>query len=198
MDEKALIKKSKNGDSEAFELLITPYMTKVYNIALGILGSSEDAEDAAQEAFIKAFRNIGSFNENSGLYTWLYRIVYNCCLDMIRKKQRRPFSFLTISKGSDDDSDFEIEIADSRPLPDEILSKTEMQGEVRRAVSMLKESYRTIIVMRDFEGLSYDEIADVLGISLGTVKSRISRGRESLKNIIVKNFPELFDGFGVK
>ncbi len=196
MNEHELIKKAKEGDSYAFELLIAPYMQKIYNIALGILSSSEDADDAAQEAFIKAYKHLHSFSESSGFYTWLYRIVYNCCLDILRKKQRRPLSFF-ITHHNDETED-ELIVTDTKPQPDEILISSESQSEVRRAISMLKESYRTVIILRDLEGLSYEEIADITGLSLGTVKSRISRGRENLKNIIINNFPELFENPGVK
>ncbi len=196
MNEKELLKKAITGDSDAFSQLIEPYMSKVYNIALGVLSNPADAEDAAQEALVKAYRHIGSFNENSGFYTWLYRIVYNCCLDSIRKKQRRPFVFL--HHRNDEDEEAETEIEDTSAIPENIFIGNETQEEVRRAISMLKESYRTIIVLRDIEGLSYDEIATILDISGGTVKSRLSRARESLKNIIISKFPELFQNSGVK
>ena len=199
MDEQELIFQAKSGDTDAFEQLISPYMTKVYNIALGILGSVADADDAAQDAFIKAYRYIRGFEGNSSFYTWLYKIVYNCCLDAVRKKKRRPFGFLSGNKVTDKDgNETEKEIIDTSPLPEEIFIRRETQEQIRLAISRLDENYSSIIILRDIEGLSYDDISKILGISLGTVKSRLSRARENLKNKIISDFPELLNNYGVK
>lgn len=199
MDEQELIFQAKSGDTDAFEQLISPYMTKVYNIALGILGSVADADDAAQDAFIKAYRYIRGFEGNSSFYTWLYKIVYNCCLDAVRKKKRRPFGFLSGNKVTyKDGNETEKEIIDTSPLPEEIFIRRETQEQIRLAISRLDENYSSIIILRDIEGLSYDDISKILGISLGTVKSRLSRARENLKNKIISDFPELLNNYGVK
>ncbi len=195
MEREDLIEKAVNGDVAAFEQLIEPYMQKAYNIALGVTANPHEAEDAAQEALIKAYNSIGNFSGNSSFYTWLYRIVYNCALDMLRKKHRSPLGLFALHSSENEDE--EIPIVDDRPLPEESVIKGELCHEVRRALSMLKESYRIVVVLRDMEGLNYEEIANILDISEGTVKSRIHRGRESLKNIIIQKFPELFENFNV-
>lgn len=195
--EKELISRLKAGDMDAFEPLILPYQQKVYNIAFGILGNAEDADDAAQEAFLKVFRYIKSFNEQSQFYTWLYRIVHNVCLDMIRKRTKNPFGFLNKHWQNDEGDEMEVQLEDPSPLPDENFMREETQSEVRAAISKLKENYRTVIVLRDIEGLSYEEIAKILEISEGTVKSRINRARLSLKSILIEEFPELYESSGV-
>jgi len=195
--EKELIAKIKSGDSLAFEKLITPYQQKVYNIAVGILCNYEDADDAAQETFIKVFKYINNFSGKSLFYTWLYRITYNVCLDILRKRNKSHFGFITKYFQNDEGDDMELQLEDTAPLPDEICMTFETQDEVRRAISKLKEHYRTAIVLRDIEGLPYEEISKILDISEGTVKSRINRARAQLKDILVKDFPELFKNYSV-
>jgi RNA polymerase sigma-70 factor (ECF subfamily) len=181
-NEVLLIKRSQKGDLAAFEELITDYKRIAYNIALKMLKNKEDAEDASQEALIKVYRSIEQFNMDSTFKTWLYRIVVNTCLDLTRKNKEPVISIdQPIQSGYDT---FHMELEDEGLKPDEILDKKLTQEMVLEAIDQLEEGFKTIILLRDIEGLSYEEIAEVLSCNLGTVKSRISRGRQRLKEIM--------------
>lgn len=176
MDEKKLVELCKKGDRSAFNELVRQYQNKVVNIAYGTLSLREDAEDAAQEVFIKVYRNISSFKEDSALSTWIYRITVNTCNDILRKRMGEK----TVSVYGDGD-DAEPSIPDSSLLPDEAAMRKETQKEIRRAISMLKEEYRLVITLFDLEGMSYDEIAGIIQSPVGTVKSRLNRARSQLR-----------------
>lgn len=181
MSEKELIKKCRNGDRDAFNILVENYQHQVVNLAYGMLSSTEDALDAAQEVFIKVYRNIDRFKGKSSLSTWIYRITSNVCKDFLRKRIRTIQS-VSIYEGTDsDDDDRPMEIKDSSPTPQERIEITETQREVRRALDELPEEYRAVIVMYDLEGLSYDEISIALECPVGTIKSRLNRARKALK-----------------
>jgi len=170
-DERKLISKAKRGDTESFEALILSCKGKAYNIALRYMGNEDDALDALQESFIKIFRYLGKFNEQSRFDTWVYRIVVNSCNDMLRKNKRNEY-----------DDEFP-DIADNNPGPLEVLERKEESSYILECLNKLKAEHREILILRDVRGLSYDEIAEVLDCSLGTVKSKISRARQNLKEI---------------
>lgn len=177
--EAELIKRCKSGDRGAFNELFKQYETRVINIAYGMLSDYNDACDAAQEVFIKVYRNIDSFKENSSLSTWIYRITANTCSDMLRKRQKRAV-VISIDADTDDDG-LKKEIPDSAPLPDEYIEHSEVQIAVRNAVMELSDEYREVITLCDFEDMSYDAIAEILECPVGTVKSRLNRARTALK-----------------
>ena len=145
-----------------------------------MLSDTEDATDAAQEVFIKVYRNIDRFEGKSSLSTWIYRITSNVCKDFLRKRTRTIQS-VSIYESSEDDDDRPMEIKDSSPTPQEHMEITETQREVRKALDELPEEYKSVIVMYDLEGLSYDEISNVLQCPVGTIKSRLNRARKALK-----------------
>lgn len=188
LTENDLIRKCKKGNREAFNALFSRYQSQVINIAYGMLSDREDACDAAQEVFVKVYKSISSFNEKSSFSTWLYRITANTCSDFLRKRQRGG-NVISINTSSDESGDFDIE--DESPSVDEKMELSERQAAVRAAISELKEEHRIIITLCDIEGLGYDEIASILKIPSGTVKSRINRARSALKKILMKN-RELF------
>lgn len=188
MTENDLIKKCKKGNREAFNNLFEAYQSKVVNIAYGMLSNREDAYDAAQEVFVRVYRNISSFKEEASFNTWLYRIITNVCSDILRKRQKNS-KVISISNMSDEEND--IDIPDDSPTPEENIELTERQRAVKDAISQLREEYRVVITMCDIEGMSYDDIADMLGVPKGTVKSRINRARSSLKKILIEK-RELF------
>lgn len=192
IDEGKLIQACKNGEIEAFEALVDAYQSKVYSIAFHMLGHEQDAQDAAQEAFLKAYRYIGDFKQTSGFYTWIYRITYNVCLDMIRKRGKAQTTSIDKNyvDASGDEMVFQVE--DPAQGPEEKAVRAETAVLMREAIGKLKESYRVIVIMRDIQDMTYDQIAEALEISVGTVKSRLSRARESLKKIIIRYYPELF------
>ena len=180
INEKELLKKCQSGDREAFNILVETYQRQVINLAYGMLSNSEDATDAAQEVFIKVYRNIDNFEGKSSLATWIYRITSNVCKDFLRKRTRT-LQAVSIYEGSEDDDDRPMEIKDSSPTPQEHIEMTETQREVRKALDELPEEYKSVIVMYDLEGLSYDEISNVLQCPVGTIKSRLNRARKALK-----------------
>lgn len=178
--ERLLIKKSKSGDVEAFEQLIFDYQKKAFNIALRIMGNQEDAKDMCQEAFIRIFKSIEGFKEQSSFSTWMYRIITNVCLDEIRKRKKND----TISMDSTfetQDGEIHYEIVSEDDTPEEAYIRTEKKRLILKTINELNEEYKTAIVLRDIQGFSYEEIANILCCSIGTVKSRINRGRNILK-----------------
>lgn len=179
-EELKLVHSAAEGDEGAFEKLVIENERLIYNVALKITGNPDDAEDVAQEAFIKAYRNLGSFRGESRFSGWLYRLCYNAAMDHIRKNRDPNLRSLT----NDDGSDAELDVADPAPTPEESADRKETQRIVREAVAMLDDDKREILVMREFSGMSYTAIAEALGIEEGTVKSRISRARASLAEIL--------------
>ncbi len=183
--EEALVKRAKQGELRAFEELILQHEKIVYNLALRMMKQSEDAKDISQEVFLKAYRNIRNFDERSRFSTWLYRITTNTCIDELRKRQKKPS--LSIEEEMDGEEGGMLrQIAAAGDTPEESLLRTEQKSEILQALNKLSPEHRTIVVFRDVQGLSYEEIAEILEIGLGTVKSRISRGRAQLKQEILK------------
>ncbi len=182
MTEKEIIRLCKEGDRDAFNELFEKYENRVINIAYGMLSDRDDACDAAQEVFIKVYRNISLFRENSLLSTWIYRITSNVCNDILRKRQRSA-NTISINAALDDDGRTK-ELPDSAPLPEEFAEHNEAQRAVRKAISELSDEYREIITLCDIEDMSYDDIANVLNCPVGTVKSRLNRARKSLRKIL--------------
>lgn len=178
--EKELVRKSKEGDIEAFEELIRLYEKRIYNIAFRMAGDRDDAFDIAQEVCIRIFRSIGKFRENSSFSTWVYRITSNVCIDEMRKRRTNVVPLAVAS----DDGEYEIPIADEGKLPDEVLESREMSEAVRSCILELEPEYRMMIILRDINGYSYDEISKVLDVNMGTVKSRLNRARGMLKTKI--------------
>lgn len=196
-DEEKLVRKAQKGDVEAFEKIISDYRSLVFNVSYRFSGNAEDAADMSQEIFIKLFKNINSFRFQSKLSTWIYKIATNTCLDIVKKKKRDLAAFSLDSDMEDEDGkSFSSEVADSAPTPDVVAERNEMKNAVNRAISMLPDDYRIAIILRDIQGLSYDDIAEVVDCSVGTVKSWISRGRKNLREILLKD-RELFDNFFV-
>jgi RNA polymerase sigma-70 factor (ECF subfamily) len=183
-EERAVIERVQSGDADAFETLVLDNQKKVYNLALKMTGNENDALDISQEAFIKAYTGLHGFRLESRFSVWLYRMTYNMCIDFIRKKQRTPAASLTYV---DDDGEYaDLEIPDARYEPSGEVEKKELREAVSRGIGELPVHHREIIVMRELTGMSYEEIAAALGISEGTVKSRLSRARQSLVSLLVK------------
>ncbi len=181
-----LIKKAIDGDTSAFESLIIPYEKKVYNIALQMFKNEHDAYDAAQEVLIKVYKNLSKFKFESAFSTWLYRLAMNTCIDEYRKRKRHMTHTTSMDQNSDDDSKPVRQFEDHRPTPEQAVLRKERVMEVRDALDQMKEEQKLMIVYRDLQGMTYDEIATLCECNLGTVKSRIARSRKSLKDIIVK------------
>lgn len=190
IDESTLVEKIKKGDTEAFSKLASAYEKKALNFAYRMLRDSADAEDATQEAFLRVFDKIHTFHGNSSFSTWFYTILNNICLDMLRKKNRQAET-VSISQNSNDDEYYELQIQDTAKGPYEQFQKKTAQQLLESALTQLSNEHRAVIVMRDINDFEYEEIAKILNISLGTVKSRISRARLALRKILEEN-KELF------
>lgn len=183
--EQKFIKKCVNGDLKAFDELIEKYEKTAYNIAFRMLKNPEDAMDVSQEAFIKVFKSIKTFNFESAFSTWLYRIVTNTCLDFLRKRNTNVYSI--DNPIHTDEGEIERDIPDESDTPEELLEKKLTKELVNNSISKLDENHRVVIILRDIQGFSYEEISKIIDCSIGTVKSRINRARKNLKDIIVKD-----------
>lgn len=196
-DELKLIKKAQKGDVASFEKIIEVYQPIIYNISYRFAGNADDAADMAQEVFLKMFKNINTFQFKSKLSTWIYRVATNTCLDMVKRKSRQASAYSIDDGIEDDEGNVTVgEVADAGPTPDEVVEQYEVRDIVNSAISQLSEDYKTVIILRDVQGLPYDEIAEIVDCSVGTVKSRISRGRKNLREILLKN-RELFENYFV-
>ncbi len=195
-NERLLLEKAKSGDVAAFESLIQGCQKKVFNIALRMLENKDDAFEVSQEVFIKIFRSLSNFKGNSSFSTWVYKITVNICLDEIRKrKNARVLSLDETVKYKD--SEVQLQIQDDGPTPDIEAEKNEIKRVVNNAIKDLNEEHRMVIILRDIQGFSYEEISQMTSCPEGTVKSRLNRARQSLKEIL-KSKKELFDNAYVK
>ena len=181
--EAAIVRKVLDGDVNAFETLVLEYEKNVYNISLRMTGNSEDAADMTQEAFIKAYNSLQSFRGDSKFSVWLYRIVSNVCLDFLRSRNRRPTVSLSVE--DDDGEDTQLDVADDSQSPELLLDRKLTRESVRRGLDSLPPDYRQILLLREIQGLSYDEISQALGLEVGTVKSRIFRARKRLCTFLI-------------
>ena len=157
----------------------------VYNVALRMMNHSEDAKDISQEVFLKAYRNIGNFDERSQFSTWIYRITANTCIDEMRKRKGRQ-SFSLEEELEGEEGSMQRQVADAGETPEESMLREEQKSEILQALESLSPEHKVAVILRDIKGLSYEEIAEILELTLGTVKSRISRGRNQLKQEILK------------
>jgi RNA polymerase sigma-70 factor, ECF subfamily len=182
-DEAELVTELQAGSDAAFDWLVTYYHAGVYNLAHGMLSDASDAADVTQEVFLRAFKGIQGFRRGSSLKTWLYRITVRQALNHRRWcwRHRREQISLDADEGGKKTS---LEVPDAEATPFERFAAKETQAAVRRALEQLPEAFRSAVILRDLEGLSYEEVAEVLDISVGTVKSRILRGRRLLKEIL--------------
>ena len=190
-EEKNIILKAQKGDIAAFEKLVSANETFVYNLAFRTLRNEQDAQDAAQEVFIKVWTSLSSFRGDSKFSVWLYRITNNVCTDILRRRKNDVVSLFTEDESGEEG---EISIPDTAPSPHEALEKKERQSALAAALETLPEDYRKALLLRESGGMSYAEIADILHTDLGTVKSRIFRARKKLCEILSKdgNFFESF------
>ena len=174
------------GDNAAFQRLTVKYRLRVYNHCRRILSDNDESEDLTQEVFIKVLRNIRNFQPIYSFYTWVYRITVNCCIDHLRKSRRRPPETSQSSnfpEGAQNKQEWEI--PDDRYNPEDRFDQNIFRETLGQAMGQLSEKSRPIIILKDFEGLSYLEIGSVLGLSLGTVKSRLWKARKELKDLLV-------------
>ena len=183
--ERELVQQAKAGDRAAFAGLVSAYEGKIYNLALRYLGSREDAMDASQEVFLRVFRFLPGFQEESGFSTWLYRIGVNVCKDMLHRRLKRAEQPLEVP--DEEDEGRPVDVPDLRYDPERIMEGVELRQALSDAILALPEQQREIIILRDIRGLSYEEIALALALESGTVKSRLFRARENLRKKLLQN-----------
>lgn len=182
MHEQDIIARIKDGETNLFENLFNRYQDRIYNLCRYMLDNPQDAEDAAQDTFIKAYQGLRNYTSTSNFYTWLYRIAVNTCLD-----HKRRFSLLSGLFSSDNEANSSIDaFPSSLPSPESAYVTRQSMQSLRGAMSRLSKKLRLVIILKELEGLSYEEIAEVLDVSVGTVKSRISRAREELQKNMKK------------
>jgi RNA polymerase sigma-70 factor, ECF subfamily len=187
--ESALVTAAKAGDYDAFEQLVNRYEQKIYRLGLNITGNPEDAEDVLQETFLKAFENLSRFREDSRFYTWIVRIGVNQALMKLRK--RRTDKSVSLDDPLQEDGELiPRDFADWKPNPEQLLGRTETREVLERAIRNLPESFRTVFQLRDVEGLSTEETADMLGLTISAVKARLFRARLRLREELAKVFKQ--------
>jgi RNA polymerase sigma-70 factor (ECF subfamily) len=182
-DESELVSELQAGSETAFDWLVTHYHAPVYNLILSMLGDTSDAADGSQEVFLKAFRGIRKFRQGSSLKTWLYRIAIREALNHKRWFKRHLQKNISID-AEPQEGHITLEIEDLGATPFEQLASREIQVAVQHALQDVPDVFRTAVILRDLEGLSYEEVAEVLECSIGTVKSRILRGRRALREVL--------------
>ena len=182
--ESLFVLRLKANDDAAYDELVRTYNASIYHVAYRMLGDTAEASDVVQEIFIKVFRNIGGFKGESALKTWIFRIAFSEILNRLRWWRSRHRSS-TVSL-DDQPNGHERYVTDSGPTPDEVLESKERELAIQHALVRLSSDHRSIIILRDIEGFSYTEIAEVLGVSIGTVKSRLARAREDLKKSLMR------------
>ena len=194
-EELMLVNAARGGDVGAFEQLVRKYDRNVFRIANHITQNREDAEDVVQDAFLKAFTNLGQFQGQSKFYTWLVRIAVNEAL--MRLRRRRPERMVSLDEDINTGEDtIPREVADWSPNPEQLYNQSELREILQKTIQGLPPSFRTVFVLRDVEGLSTEETADALGLSIPAVKSRLLRARLQLRERLTKFFKKQRGGDG--
>lgn len=181
-DEKRLVKRAQRGDTAAFEELVTAHEARIYSLCLRMTGNREDAYDLTQEAFLKIWRKLDSFNQDASFGTWAYRLASNTCIDFLRKEKKR--RDVPLFSEDDDGEETQLLLPDQRYDPEAIVQQRDLQASLEAALESLEPQYRQILTLRELCGLSYSEIGSQLQLKEGTVKSRLARAREQVRKFI--------------
>ena len=179
MDE-LILRRARNGDTAAFEQLVTPHEQLVWRVCWHYTHNTEDAKDCAQEAMVKAWRSLPQYRQDCALETWLYRIAVSCCLDFLRRQKRYAAS------STDEMATSGFDPVDPSPTPEETALRQDDKAQLRAALDQLPEDMRTALILSAVEGRKYEEIAQITGVAAGTVKSRINRARQKLSDLLAK------------
>lgn len=181
MSDEELVEKVKKGDVDAYEEIVKKYENKVFGIVYHMIKNQNDVEDLAQEVFIKVYKNLSKFKGDSSLYTWIYKITVNLCLDEMKK--RKNIIYLD-EKLEVEDGELERELPSSDKTQVELYEEKELKENLHKCIGKLPEKQRVMIVLRDIKGFSYEEISEITSVKLGTVKSQINRARLKLKELL--------------
>ncbi|MCX7785323.1 MAG: sigma-70 family RNA polymerase sigma factor [candidate division WOR-3 bacterium] len=182
-----LVKRAQQGNTSAFEELVRRYERKVYNLVYRMLGNEEDAKDALQDTFIRAYRFIKKFKGKSSFYTWLYRIAANVCFTRLKtRKTKEPEVGVSLDEPIIDESEMPRELPDYKESPEHLFHRQQLQKALQDAINELPSDYRSVVILRDLQGLSNKEVSKALNLSIAAVKSRLHRGRVFLRNRLSK------------
>lgn len=180
-----LVRRVQAGDKTAFDVLVLKYQLKIIKLVMRFLPDHSEAQDVAQDAFIKAYKALPKFRGDSAFYTWLYRIAVNTAKNYLVARGRRPRNYSGLNKRSDDDDGFDPSmLLKSIDTPDRLAMKEELRIGIHNAISALPEDLRVAVSLREYEGMSYEDIAMIMDCPIGTVRSRIFRARESIEKDI--------------
>lgn len=182
--EAELVRLARQGDESAFALLVEQNQSRIYNLALRMTRNPDDAAELTQEAFLNAWRGLSKFQGESSFSTWLYRLTSNLCIDFLRREKRRSGLSMTVSL-DDEEEGRQADVPDERFSPEQSAERREVQELIRAGLRSLSEEHRRVLVLRELDGLSYAEIAQLLGLEEGTVKSRIARARLALRKYLI-------------
>ena len=181
-EERRLVEVAQRGDVESFNELVRLFEGRVYTLCYRMLGDPDSAADAAQDAFLAAFRNLKSFRGGS-FRSWMLRIATNTCYDVLRVRKRRPSVSLDI-EADDESASSPLQIADTAESPDDFAQRRELAAAIQQGLTALPDEQRIVLILSDIQGLAYEEIAQITNSNLGTVKSRLSRGRARLREVL--------------
>ena len=181
-EERRLVEVAQRGDVASFNELVRLFEGRVYNLCYRMLGDPDSAADAAQDAFLAAFRNLASFRGGS-FRSWMLRIATNTCYDVLRVRKRRPSVSLDI-EADDESASSPLQIADTAESPDDFAQRRELAAAIQQGLTELPDEQRIVLILSDIQGLAYEEIAQITNSNLGTVKSRLSRGRARLREVL--------------
>ena len=183
LQEQKWIDAAKQGDQDAFGQLVRLYEKRILALTVRMCKNPEDGAEAAQEAFLAAWQGLPFFRGDSSFSTWLYRLASNACVDLLRREGRHSAA----AGPSFNDEEVHIDLPDSAPTPHETAERKELRQQIEAALALLSPEYRQVLILREIHQRSYDEISDILSLDVGTVKSRISRGRKNLRKILLKS-----------
>lgn len=184
MTEQELVHSARKGDSMAFGELMQAHQDKIYTLCYRMTGNAEDAADLTQEVFLSAWRSLSRFQEQSSFGTWIYRMATNASIDFLRREKRRQVLSMTMEEDSEER---QAQVPDERYSPHRLLEQKEARQAVADALAALSPEHRQVLVLREMEGLSYQEIGQLLDLEEGTVKSRIARARLALRDFLIKS-----------
>jgi RNA polymerase sigma-70 factor, ECF subfamily len=185
-EEALFVARLQANEDAAYDELVRTYSASLFHVAYRMLGDSAEASDAVQEIFLKVFRNIGGFKGEAALKTWVFKIAFSEILNRLRWWRRR-HRFATMSLDEQPNgASAGLSVPSPSPSPEQLLQSKEQETAIQQALGRISKDHRSIIVLRDIEGFSYNEIADVLGVSIGTVKSRLARARSDLKKSLMR------------
>jgi RNA polymerase sigma-70 factor (ECF subfamily) len=179
-----LVRRAQRGNTAAFEELVRRYESRVYNITYRLLGNEDDAAEALQDTFIRAYRSISRFKFKSSFYTWLYRIATNVSLTKLRRRKTQ--DTISLDEPIRNTDDLQFDIPDSHSTPEQVFEQKRLREKLQKAIDRLPAEYRTVVVMRDLQGLSNEEVSKTLGLSVPAVKSRLHRGRMALREQLAR------------